>query len=139
MYNEIIVNKRYKLNKDFIPKDMIEINEPTGDKLDSNYVNMLDKEAYQNFKLMQSAAEEEGLFIWIDSSFRTYLYQQEIFNECVKEIGIKEASVACAEPGTSEHQTGLAIDIIFSRNGRMYLQQKESDPEIIWLMENSYL
>ena len=48
-----------------------------------------------------------------------------------------EAGIWIAPPGTSEHQTGLAADIV-SLDYQMLDEEQENTPEQKWLMENSY-
>ena len=134
----ILVNKENLLSKDYVPETMVEIHEPMGSKIDTTYMNRLDKEAYASFKLMQRDALKLGYEIFIDSSYRSYEYQERVFNATALEKGLDHAIKFVAPPGGSEHQTGLAIDIIFRRNGEMLEEQKEIDPEIIWLFANSY-
>ena len=138
-YFEILVNKTHPLNRDFIPPDMVEIHEPMGSKLNKNYVNMLNQTAYNAFKQMQAMALNEGFEIFIDSSYRSYAYQENVFNDVAKEKGLEHAQKYVALPGTSEHQTALSIDIIYQRNGIMLENQLDTDPEILWLMNNAHL
>ena len=134
----ILVNKENHLDSDYIPYNLIELHEPTGKKVDSTYVNRLNQTAYNFFKVMQLAAKKEGLEIFIDSSYRSYEYQMRVFHETVKEKGLEHANKYCAIPGSSEHQTGLAIDIIARRNGVMIEESYENDLEMIWMRNNSY-
>ena len=134
----LLVNKANPINNDYIPLDLVEIHEPSGNKVDPNYINMLNKEAYINFKNMQKDALQEGYEIFIDSSYRSYEYQQRVYEASVIENGLEHTKNYCAIPGTSEHQTGLAIDIISRRNGIMIEDSKEDDPELMWCMDNSY-
>lgn len=134
----MLVNKENLLSNEYIPEDMVAIDEPMGSKIDPNYRNYLNKEAYYYFKQMQLAALKEGYEIFIDSSYRSYEYQEQVFNANVLEKGLEYTSKYVAVPGSSEHQTGLAFDVIFRRNGQMIEEQKDTDPEIIWLFENSY-
>lgn len=135
----ILVNKDNLLEWDYVPEDLVDINEPTGSKLDKTYQNKLNKVAYIFFKLMQQAAKEEkGYEIFIDSSYRTYGYQKRVFDSIVAEKGIEYAQKYCAIPGSSEHQTGLAFDVISRRNGQMIEESSEEDPELIWMKENAY-
>jgi D-alanyl-D-alanine carboxypeptidase len=51
------------------------------------------------------------LNIWICSGFRSYAYQQNLYNRYVARDGKAEADRYSARPGHSEHQTGLAMDV----------------------------
>lgn len=134
----ILVNKENLLARDFVPEALVEIHEPTGSKLDKTYVNRLNVEAYKAFKEMQKEALKAGYEIFVDSSYRTYDYQEKVFNHVVSEKGMAHALKFVAVPGGSEHQTGLAVDIIFRRNNEMIEEQTENDPEIKWLFANAY-
>lgn len=70
---------------------------------------------------MFQAAEEEGITLMLCSAYRTYdtskrLYAQEIQRFLEERYGQKEAEAEAARwvapPGTSEHHTGLAFDIV---------------------------
>ena len=134
----ILVNNGHLLAADYVPEDLIEIHEPTGSKLDPTYINRLCIGAYHAFKDMQKEALKEGYEIFVDSSYRTYQYQQKIFEETALKKGLEHALKFVAKPGGSEHQTGLAVDIIFRRNKQMIEEQTETDPEIKWLFSNAY-
>ena len=54
------------------------------------------------------------------------------------EKGLDHALQYVAPPGGSEHQTGLAVDVIFRRNNEMIEEQTEEDPEIKWLFLNAH-
>ncbi len=135
---EILVNKEHLLEKDYVPEGLVDINEPTGTKIDTTYVNRLDYEVYKSFKEMQKDALKEGYEIFVDSSYRSYEYQEKVYNSYVTERGLEYATQYVALPGSSEHQTGLAFDVIYRRNGETIDDQFDTDPEMIWLHENAY-
>ena len=134
----ILVNKNNLLKEDYVPENLIEIHEPTGEKIDKSYINRLNKTAYEFFKIMQKEALKQGYEIFIDSSYRTYEYQKLVFEKNVEEHGIEHAKKYVAPPGGSEHQTGLAFDVIARRNGTMIEKSSDEDPELIWMKENAY-
>ena len=76
----ILVNKENLLASDYVPDELVTIDEPMGSKIDKNYVNHLNAEVYRNFKLMQADALKQGFEIFVDSSYRTYAYQEKVFN-----------------------------------------------------------
>lgn len=133
-----VVNKKNRLERNYIPENMVEIHQPTGEKIDLNYVNQLNKEAYAHFLDMQQDALKEGYEIFIDSSYRSYDYQQKVFDDTVRTKGIEYANRYCSLPGSSEHQTGLAFDVIIRRDGKMQENSYDDDEEIIWLMNNCH-
>ncbi|MBO7097903.1 MAG: M15 family metallopeptidase [Alphaproteobacteria bacterium] len=134
----ILVNKQNLLSRNFVPDNLVEVHEPTGSKLDKTYVNRLNPQAYKAFKDMQADALKAGYEIFIDSSYRSFEYQERVFNDVALKKGLAYAQNFVAAPGASEHQTGLAIDIIFRRNAQMVENQQEDDPEIKWLFQNAH-
>lgn len=126
---DVIVNKYYKLASDYEPDDLTIIN--------SKYASgtqKLRKEAADKFEEMASDMLKENLKIYAGSTYRSYSYQLGLYNRYVAKDGFKEAETYSARAGYSEHQLGLAVDIV---NGKWeYLSEK--DKEYTWLINNSY-
>ncbi|MGE4353175.1 MAG: M15 family metallopeptidase [Oscillospiraceae bacterium] len=99
----LLVNPDHPLDSDYKPELTAFEN---GNYFDSRAVGALQD--------MLSAARAEGLSVYITSSYRSYSTQQYLFNNKVAQYGGDEAAAAkiVARPGTSEHQTGLAADIV---------------------------
>ena len=79
--------------------------------LPADYAPGVDATAEAAFNEMAQAAAAEGLNIYISSSFRSYEYQDRIYNNYVARDGQAAADTYSARPGHSEHQTGLAFDL----------------------------
>ena len=60
---------------------------------------------------MFAAAKKDGISLSGVSAYRSYATQKVLFNNYVKRDGFQKARTYSAIPGTSEHQTGLAIDV----------------------------
>ncbi len=95
---------------------------------------------------MLADARTQGLSPMICSSYRTMEKQQTLYANKVNEYlsqgytqenAESEAGKWVAVPGTSEHQTGLAVDLV-SSSYQILDQKQEKTPEQKWLMENSY-
>lgn len=126
---DVIVNKYYKLDKDYEPEDLTVINSKF-----ASGTQKLRKEAADKFEEMASDMLKENLKIYAGSTYRSYSYQEGLYNRYVKKDGFKEAETYSARAGYSEHQLGLAVDIV---NGKWnYLS--EGDKEYTWLINNSY-
>ncbi|MBQ8192805.1 MAG: M15 family metallopeptidase [Bacilli bacterium] len=127
---DIIVNKYYKLNSNYEPSDLTKINS----KYSSGNNQRLRKEAATKFEEMAQNALDNGLKIYAGSTYRSYSYQLGLYNRYVLKDGFAEAETYSARAGYSEHQLGLAVDIL---NGKWsYLS--ETDKEYTWLIDNSY-
>ena len=126
---DVIVNKYNKLDKDYEPEDLTVINSKF-----ASGTQKLRKEAADKFEEMASDMLKENLKIYAGSTYRSYSYQEGLYNRYVKKDGFKEAETYSARAGYSEHQLGLAVDIV---NGKWnYLS--EGDKEYTWLINNSY-
>lgn len=136
MYN-ILVNKNNPLNKNYIPKKLIKINNNYSKHIDNNYQLKVVKKVYKQFNKMQKKAFALGYLILIDSGYRSYEYQQKLLNNCLLEKG-DSAYKTVALPGTSEHQTGLAIDIAIINKGNYIDEINDNYEETKWLHNNSY-
>ena len=106
----------------------------------------IDARAYPALQAMMDDAREEGLSPLICSSYRTEARQQELYEAKVEEYRLSGYSQADAEaeaarwvapPGTSEHETGLAVDIVAESNQHLDSTQ-EGTAEQQWLMEHCW-
>ena len=59
---------------------------------------------------------EDGVEIAAVSGFRSYERQQQVYTASVEASGAEHAQQAIAEPGKSEHQTGLTMDVSSAEN-----------------------
>ena len=65
---------------------------------------------------MYNAAKNDGINLMINSSYRTYNEQEQVYKNYDDKYGSEYADEIAARPGHSEHQTGLALDIFCSTN-----------------------
>ena len=70
-----------------------------------------DPKAKAAFEKMAAAAKNEGFELVAFSGFRSYEYQQTIYDRYVSRDGKDAADRYSARPGYSEHQSGLAFDV----------------------------
>lgn len=126
---DVLVNKYHKLDENYEPSDLTII--------DSKYASgtqKLRKEAKIKFEEMASDMAKDNLKIYAGSTYRSYTYQKGLYDRYVKKDGFAAAETYSARSGYSEHQLGLAVDIV---NGKWdYLS--ENDKEYDYLVKNSY-
>lgn len=127
---DFIVNKNNKLTNDYIPNDL--------ELLDLEYSlkdKYLRKEAKKAFIKMASQAKIDGFNIIAVSTYRSYEYQERLYNNYVLDKGFYYADMCSARAGHSEHQTGLAVDISdISLDYDNFEKTKEFD----WMRNNSH-
>lgn len=135
---DILVNKQNAISKDFIPENLVEYPEFNGVKIDPTIKTLVPEQVLQEFMLLKQDALQLGYEFVIDSCYRSYNYQQVVFEHVANEKGLSHAQKYVALPCTSEHQTGLAIDVALISNGEYNDQFDDTYPEIKWLHENCW-
>ena len=137
---DVLVNKENMLSIDYITKNMyiVDNNENNfRNYLIDNIKPMLRIEVKPYIEKLIYDANNNGINIIVDSAFRSGNYQQMILDKVISEKG-NEAYKLVALPGTSEHQTGLAVDFAIYENGIYNDDVKEDDKEAIWLKDNAW-
>lgn len=106
----------------------------------------VDRSCYDALVQMLTDCNKECPKVCVVSTYRTYDYQVKLFNRKVnfyldkgydKAEAEKLAATVIAIPGTSEHHTGLAVDIVDTRSWDLTEEQAEL-PAQKWLMENAW-
>ncbi|WP_393964691.1 D-alanyl-D-alanine carboxypeptidase family protein [Exiguobacterium sp. S22-S28] len=90
------------------------------------------------FEKMKLAAKQEKITLVAFSTYRSYAYQKALFDKYVARDGFEKASTYSAQPGKSEHQTGLGFDIGGADSSRYAKFSFSSTKEAKWLAANSY-
>ena len=113
-YDEIVVaNKHYPMSKDYNPGE-----NPT---------------AKAELLKLIAAMQQAGFPISDNySGFRSYETQTQLYQDYVNKDGKAEADRYSARPGYSEHQTGLAFDLI-GTNGDLVTEEKAAQ----WLLDHA--
>ena len=126
----VLVNKNNKLDSNFVPNNL--------ELIDIKYSNenkYLKREARINFEKLSKEALEQGYKIVAVSTYRDYNYQKKLYEYYVEKYGKEYADDCSAYPGYSEHQTGLAVDVMGSNNDYDLFEQSR---EFEWMLNNSY-
>lgn len=106
----------------------------------------VDERCYEDLEAMLSDCRAAGNSPRICSSYRTWETQQTLYQNKVKRLirqgysrqrAETEAAKVVALPGTSEHQLGLALDIVDQSYQILDAKQEETAVQQ-WLMENSW-
>lgn len=100
--------------------------------LPENYAPGLRDDVYNAFKTLQQDAKKQKYSIEILSGYRSYSYQEKLYNDYVKKYGKEKADTFSAQPGHSEHQSGLALDV--GKLDESYGNTNEGK----WLAANAY-
>lgn len=143
----LLVNRQHPVASDFAPADLVNLSE----YCDSSLVKIKYdgtqgvREAADALLRMLEAAKADGITNWqVSAAYRSYADQQRIFDNKVKSFQNNNpdwslsrcrsaASVTVADPGASEHHTGLAFDMTVP-NTSMFL----GTPQCAWLHEHCW-
>ena len=118
----------------------------TFERTQLKYGHAVDSRAYPDLQEMMDACRAAGLDPRICSSYRTEAKQRELYEDKIQRLldegysyerAVEEAGTVVAVPGTSEHQTGLALDIVDA--SYQHLDEAQEDTQVQkWLMEHSW-
>lgn len=134
-WNLALVNYDHPLDPGYFP----ELKEIAPEK-------SVDARIYDAVQEMFQAGNAEGLQFYVASAFRSYEKQKEVYNQTMNSWlaqgmepldAYEETAKSVAVPGTSEHATGLALDITSGEYMELNEQQAET-AEFKWLEENCW-
>jgi D-alanyl-D-alanine carboxypeptidase len=137
-WNLTLVNFEHPLDETFKPSKLAEVN--------NGYI--ADKRiADATKKMIADARSKDNVRIIALSAYRDYDYQMELFENKVirlqQEKGYsvdkarEEAKTVVAYPGTSEHQLGLALDLVDARHVKLD-ESQENTAAYKWLYEHCH-
>ena len=113
-----LVNEKHPLDTSYVPANLTEIS--GGKQVDSRMADSLNK--------MLDDAKKAGLSMYVTSGYRSYEKQRDVFNTTMQDWinqgytplnAYDETKKSVAIPGTSEHATGLAVDIMSTKYGEL--------------------
>lgn len=92
----------------------------------------VEAKAYEAYLAMKDELEADGVYVDLDSAYRSVAAQQEVWDNFVKEYGEEYTKLTVAVPGYSEHHTGLALDLflIIDGKGVYYNEDMIKYPEV---------
>lgn len=126
----ILVNKHNKLPDDFEPENLEKINSKCTTK-----ELLLNPEARKSFELMCNDVKSLGMNLRAISTYRTKDYQNNLYTNYSNRNGKTAADTFSARPRFSEHETGLAIDIV---GGNTPYTEFHTTTEFNWVLKNAY-
>ena len=130
-----LVNASHPLEDGYVP-ELAEI--------ENNYY--FDARAVGALQDMLADGRKEGLDFWVCSAYRTIEKQTELYEDKVRRLeaegmsrqeALSGAAAVVAYPGTSEHNLGLAVDIV-ARDYQLLDERQEETAEQQWLMKNCW-
>ncbi|WP_102398820.1 M15 family metallopeptidase [Haloimpatiens massiliensis] len=136
--NILLINDKNKLSKSYIPKNLVIPKVKFISYADPN-VKKMDIDAAVALESLFLSASKDNIELLAVSGYRTYEYQDKLYKKSknTTRASDKATSEYVAKPGTSEHQSGLAMDVLSDEC--FYLNDSFSQTNAYaWLKENCY-
>ena len=131
----VVVNKQRPFQPtDFAPQDLVQVQ-----GLTTLNAGILRQDAAEALEQMAAAIEQAGVGrIGQLSGYRSYGTQISTYAENVADGGQAEADVSSARPGFSEHQSGMAVDLVSCAGGCGSIGEFGATAEGAWVAENAW-
>ena len=145
-FEENIVNNDNLISSAFEPTSVARISSTRYMMFDAEYLPYLDA--------FIEAINEAGFDVYVAGAYRSYSYQNRLFNSKASQIAyekaggkqvdytdpiyqeaVEEAKLITAFPGSSEHQLGLAVDLLDKNYSRMVYSEMNQE-FFAWLDEH---
>lgn len=134
--NLVLVNKNRKLPDGYEPPDLtyplVPLNGVPKEK------TLMRKEAAHALEQLFDKADSEGIELTPVSAYRSYDRQVSLYNYYIQIHGIEWTHSYSALPGTSEHQTGLAIDVSSPSFDNKLEPEFGKTKEGLWLVKHAH-
>lgn len=121
----LLVNKFNRVSENYKPASLV--------KIEGDYEGTpATKQAYMD---MTEDMASENMKIYVVSAYRSYDYQNNLYNYYLKKDSIEVVDTYSSRPGFSEHHTGRALDVSQVYNN---LDAFEGSKEAKWVYDNCY-
>ncbi|MDO4308579.1 MAG: M15 family metallopeptidase [Eubacteriales bacterium] len=121
-----LINREHPLPADYIPEGLVDIGIPF-DALPGDPKRLLEKTAALAALELINRSHREGLNLCGVSGYRSYERQKKLYT----------GSPYVAPPGTSEHQSGLALDVSCPQIRMELTEEFAETREGIWLLHHA--
>ena len=136
---KVYVNKQRKIPAEYTLNDLV-VPDVAHYAAKDDPKRQMRQVAADALELLFADAKEQGIDLIAVSGFRSYSRQKTIYEYNVQKKGQEDADKYSAKPGTSEHQTGLAMDVGSANETAATLLEEsfKQTNEGAWLAENAH-
>jgi len=138
----ILVNKQNPIDESYVPDDLVRVKDA---KKDITLVKTAEMALEAMFAEMRAVGFDD---VFVTSAYRSFTYQNGLFEGYIQDEMRKDPSINREEakarvlrysafPGTSEHQTGLCVDLM-TESMRELDETFADHPVYDWLCENAW-
>ncbi len=136
---DFLVNRAVLLSDNYAPNDLVPLSECALDYDNlSDDKHKLRKVAAEALTDMFNAAKTEGLTLVAVSGYRSFERQYQIYGNYLLTYSLSHTNRYSAVPGSSEHQTGLAMDVSCSTIDNKLIDEFYDTPEGKWMYEHCW-
>jgi len=128
----LLVDKEHRIGGGIIPDDLENLDDHP-ELVRMNPKMLMRRDALSALLRMNESARLSGIVFRVVSGYRSFDRQEFLYEQNCEIYGIEAANKISARPGTSQHQTGNAID--FFPYNELFLDL----PECSWLLANAPL
>lgn len=132
----MLVNKEVRLEESYEPETLILPNVSFTASSDI-IVRVMEEKAAKALEELFEAAKEDGIILLANSGYRSYSIQKNLYETNLRVKGRAHTEKYSAQPGASEHQTGLAMDIV-AQDYQSLDEGFDNTAAFKWLSENAY-
>ena len=126
----VIVDKEHFLSSAYEPDDLVSLNNYP---LSRNRNDLrLRSVVMPDLMAMDTASDNIGLRLVYSSSYRSFAYQESVYNRHVNQMGQEAADRVSARPGSSQHQLGTTVDF------GSITDEFADTPEGKWLLDHGW-
>ncbi len=131
----VVVNKARPLDPvDHVPGALAGVSVPT-----TTSSNSMREDTAAALDAMGAALRDAGAgALGVNNGYRSYDLQMRNYRGYVNSSGQAGADASSARPGHSEHQTGLAVDVVSCSGGCGGIEGFGGTQEAIWIAENAW-
>jgi LAS superfamily LD-carboxypeptidase LdcB len=90
----------------------------------------VESETFKHFEMLRAHLKVDGVIIEIDDAYRSLESQENLFLKFMNKYGMEYALSVVAMPGTSEHHTGQAIDLVIQKDGKWITENEDLLKEV---------
>lgn len=112
-WRKTLLDTIYKVPPSYVPGSLVSTGQAT---LNSGY--RVRRAVIEDLEALARAARSAGAAVAVQSAYRSYATQAQVFQSWVDQIGYEEALKVSARPGHSEHQLGTTIDFRSASSSR---------------------
>jgi len=144
----MLVNKNNPLGQSYVPEDLTLLNSLSCPLVEGRSFELVTPAALSLSAMMSDMETALGIKgeILVTSAYRSYEYQEKLFSKYVSDLvsggytaeaAVAEVMRTSARPGSSEHQSGLCVDLI--EKGELSLEVTfENTSAFKWLSSNAH-